>query len=371
MDMIDPWNFQDIKDYRKLMDEFGIKPFQSLIKDIPDPPLFMRRNIIFGHRDFERILRCIKEREGFCVMTGLMPSGKFHLGHAMLVQELIYYQKLGAKIYLCAADLEAYNVRRIPLEKLRKIAVEEYLLNYIALGLNPENCDFYFQSQRSKDFKKSNAYYRLIGLSARRVTFNEMEAIYGEITPGKMVSVLTQISDILHPQLPEFEGLKPVLVPVGIDQDPHIRLTRDIASRFSRSGEFQFILPSSTYHRFVPGLKGGKMSSSDPNSYITLTDSPESIREKIIKHAFSGGRGSIKEHREKGGIPEIDVCYNLLYMMFEPSDKRIREIYEEYKNGSLLTGELKEMTIEKISEFIEKHREKLESAKERLSEFLD
>jgi len=369
--MIDPWGSGEIKDYEKIMKEFGIKPFKPLLKNIPDPHLLMRRGIIFGHRGFEKILECIKTKKEFCMMTGLMPSGDFHLGHALLVQQIIYYQGLGARIFLCVADIEAYNMRRIGLEKLREIAIEEYLVNYIALGLKPKNCDFYFQSQRSKDFKKSNSYYRLIGMSSRRVTFNELSAIYGELTPGKIMSALTQVSDILHPQLKEFGGLKNVLVPVGIDQDPHIRLTRDIAGRFNRANEIKFSMPSTTFHRFMPGLKGGKMSSSDPNSYISMNDSPETIREKIMKHAFSGGRGSVKEHREKGGIPEIDVSYNLLYMMFEPDDKKIQKIYDDYKSGKMLTGELKEITIEKITKFLEKHRERREKAKDKIEMFLN
>ena len=367
---IDPWSSQPLRDYDKLIKDFGIQKFSPLIKKIPNPHMLMRRGVIFGHRDFERIVECMKSGKEFAMMTGLMPSGKFHIGHAMLADQIIYYQKQGARIFLCVADIEAYNMRKKPMEELRKIAIEEYLINYIALGLKPKRCDFYFQSDRSKEWKKSNAFYRLIGMISRRVTLAEMKAIYGELSPGKIVSVLTQVSDILHPQLPEFGGPRPVLVPIGADQDPHLRLTRDIAARFKGSEEFNFILPSSTYHEFMPGLKGGKMSSSDPYSYIALTDSPETVREKIMKHAFSGGRGSIKEHREKGGIPEIDVAYNMLYMMFEPDDKKIKQIHDEYKSGKMLTGELKEIAIEKITAFLLRHQEKREKARNLVGEFL-
>ena len=65
-------------------------------------------------------------------------------------------------------------------------------------------------------------------LLARHITFNEFKAVYGEINPGKMLSSLLQASDMLYPQLPEFEGECPIVIPVGIDQDPHIRLARDI-----------------------------------------------------------------------------------------------------------------------------------------------
>ncbi len=368
--VVDPWKSFEL-DYEKIMKEFGIKPFRPVAKELPEPHLLMRRGIVFGHRDFDTILNKIKRKKPFVMMTGLMPSGKFHIGHAMLAEQIIYYQKHGGRIYLCVADIEAYNIRRTSLEKLRKTAIEEYLLNYIALGLKPKNCDFYFQSNRSLDGRKASAYSGLIGRVSRRATFNELRAIYGELSPGKIISVFTQVADILHPELDEFEGIIPVLVPVGIDQDPHLRLTRDVAFRMKRSGEIDLIPPASTYHEFMPGLKGGKMSSSDPNSYIALTDDPKTVERKIMKYAFSGGRGSVKEHREKGGNPDVDVAYQMLYMMFEPDDKKIRRIHDDYRSGALLTGELKQYAIEKIAGFLEKHQTRMKKAKDRISEFLD
>ena len=253
---IDPWGSISIKDYRQLIKEFGIEDFGPFKGKLPNEHLLMRRGIIFGHRDFGRIAEAIKKKQKFVMLTGLMPSGKFHVGHKMLAEEFIYLQNLGAKIYVIVADIEAYNMRDKSLDEQRKTAIEEYLLNYIALGLKPKNCDFYFQSSRSADAKKSNAYYSLIGRVSKRATFNEMKAIYGELTPGKIMSVFTQVSDILHPELPEFEGKCPVVVPVGVDQDPHIRFTRDIAGRMNGNKEGNFIPPSSLYHKFMPGLKG-------------------------------------------------------------------------------------------------------------------
>ncbi|MFH1977736.1 MAG: tryptophan--tRNA ligase, partial [Candidatus Aenigmatarchaeota archaeon] len=325
MTKIDPWASETIKDYDRLIKDFGMQPFKPLLKKMVDPTLYMRRGVIFGHRDFDKILDAKKNKKDFAMLTGLMPSGKFHLGHKMVADQIIYYQNMGAKIFVCVADIEAYNVRGNSLEELRKTAIEEYLLNYIALGLKPKNCDFYFQSKRSEDADKSNAYYKLIQTIPKKTTFNEMKAVYGDLTPGKIISVFTQVADILHPELDEFGGQKPVIVPVGADQDPHIKLTRDIAARFNKSKDYKFFLPSSTYHEFLKGLKGGKMSSSDPYSYIALTDDAKTVKEKINKHAFSGGRETVKEHREKGGNPDVDISYQMLYFMFEEDDKKIKK----------------------------------------------
>lgn len=363
---VTPWEVTGEIDYDRLMKEFGIDPFAKFSKILPDNMLF-RRGTVYGQRDFERIAECIKNKKEFVMMTGLMPSGKFHFGHKSLVDQIVYYQSLGAKIYVAVADIEAYNTRNPNMEELRKIAIEEYLLNYIALGLKPQNCDFYFQSARSNDAKKSNAYYKLAGMCARHVTFNEMESVYGEISPGKMSSSLLQATDMLHAQLPEFGGPKPVLVPVGFDQDPHIRLARDISQRIK---EYDFVQLSSTYHKFAVGLKGGKMSSSDPTSYIALTDTPEEAATKIKKHAFSGGRATATEQKKLGADPDIDVSYQWLKEFFEPDDKKLRQIYDNYKSGTLLTGEIKEILIEKITAFLKEHQRKREQARKQVDKFL-
>jgi len=369
---IDPWGSGSVKDYGKLIKQFGIEDFKPLLPKIKDPMLTMRRGIVFGHRDFGRIMDAIGKRQKFVMLTGLMPSGKFHLGHKMVAEEIIYLQQKGARTYLLVADIEAYNMRSQKLEELRKTAIEEYLVNYIALGLKPKNTDFFFQSNRSSDPDKASAYYRLIGMVSKRTTFNEMRAIYGELTPGKIMSVFTQVADILHPQMPEFEGKCPVVVPVGVDQDPHIKLTRDIASRLKGNNEFDFIPPGSFYHEFMPGLKGvdTKMSSSDPLSFIALTDSPKEARQKIMKYAFSGGGNSVEEHRKKGGNTKVDIAYHMLYYMFEPDDRKLARIKQDYESGKMLTGELKQILVEKLTTFLEKHQDAREKAKDKVNDFL-
>jgi tryptophanyl-tRNA synthetase len=363
---VNPWEVEGEVDYKKIIDKFGVSPIKQL-PELFEKELLFRRKIIFAHRDIQKIAESIKDKKKFVLMTGLMPTGKFHIGHLILFQQILFYQKLGAKIYIAVADVEAYNARGQSLEESRKIAIDQYLTNYIALGLKPENCEIYFQSDRSKDAKISNAYYRLQNLFAKYVTFNEFRAIYGDISPGKMVSSILQSADMLHTQLPELEGTCPVIVPVGIDQDPHIRLTRDLAKRIK---DFKFVPVSSTYNLFMPGLGGGKMSSSDPTSYIALTDNPKEVETKIKKYAFSGGQATIEEHRSKGGNPDVDVSFQYLKFFFEPDDKKLQKIYEDYKSGKMLTSELKQILIEKINAFLKEHQAKKEKAKKELTRFL-
>ena len=282
---VTPWEVSGNIDYDKLIKDFGVRPLNHLPKAFNESLLF-RRKKIFAHRDYAQIIESIEKKKPFVMMTGLMPTGKFHIGHAILAQQFLFYQKKGAKLYIAVADIEAYNARGQSLEESKEIAIDQYVKNYAALGLKPKNCEIYFQSERSKDSKKSNAFYRLQNLLARHATFNEFKAVYGEISPGKMASALLQGSDMLAPQLNEFAGPIPTVVPVGIDQDPHIRLARDMSKRIKT---FKFKGLSSTYHHFVPGLGGGKMSASDPTSFIALTDYEKTVKTKVNKYSFSGG----------------------------------------------------------------------------------
>jgi len=362
--VFNPWEIEGDIDYGKLIKEFGI----SLMKDLPakfNEELLFRRGIVFAHRDIQRILEAIRDKKKFIMMTGLMPTGRFHLGHMIVAKQMVFYQNLGAKIYIAVADIEAYNARGQSLEESRKIA-EDYILNYIALGLKPSNCEIYFQSERNKDGKKANAYYRLQNLLSRHVTFNEFKAVYGDITPGKMLAALLQASDMLHVQLPEFEGPCPVVVPVGIDQDPHLRLARDISKRVKKFG---FVQLSSTYNIFLSGLKGGKMSASDANSFIAMTDSASEVKKKINRYAFSGGQPTLEEHRAKGGNPDVDVSFQYLKVL-EEEDEELERIYSEYKSGKMLTGELKKITIDKINGFLKEHQAKMNSAKKIIGKYL-
>ncbi len=364
-EVMNPWEVSGNVDYEKLIKEFGITPLREL-PEVFNKNVLFRRKIVFAHRDIQRILDAVKNKKRFVMMTGLMPTGKFHIGHMILAKQMIFWQNLGAKVYIAIADIEAYNTRGQSLEDSKKIAIDQYIKNYIALGLDLKNCDIYFQSDRSKDSKKANAYYRLASLASAHTTFNEFRAIYGDINPGKMVASLIQTADILHAQLPEFENKVPVIVPVGIDQDPHIRISRDISQKIK---SYNFIQLSSTYHLFAPGLKGDKMSSSDPTSYIALTDSKEEVKRKINKYAFSGGKDTTEEHRKEGGNPDIDVSFQYLKMLFEENDKKLQQIYGDYKSGKMLTSELKDYLIKKINSFLENHQEARKKAEKQIDKF--
>ena len=108
--VVTPWEVSGDIDYKKLITEFGLTPMETLPKAFADNLLF-RRKKVFAHRDFQKILAAIKEHKPFVMMTGLMPTGKFHIGHAILAQQMIFYQSLGARLFIAVADIEAVHAR--------------------------------------------------------------------------------------------------------------------------------------------------------------------------------------------------------------------------------------------------------------------
>ena len=222
---IDPWSSQQSTDYERITNNFGLSKID--ISKIPNPNLLHRRGIIFAHRDLDTILGRINLGEDFGVLTGLMPSGKMHLGHSMVINQVKWFQDQGGDVTVTVADLEALATRNVSLEEGRKIALSEYINNYAAMGLDPEKTNIYFQSMRP-------AVQRLGFTLGQKTNISEFEAIYGfsgETNLAHVQAPLVQAGDIVHPQLDEYGGLRPIVVPVGVDQDPHIRLTRGLVSK--------------------------------------------------------------------------------------------------------------------------------------------
>jgi tryptophanyl-tRNA synthetase len=356
---IDPWGDVEAGSYREKMEKFGIEPIDEVADRMPDQR-FIRRGIIFGHRGLNDYLDARDEGDEFAMMTGIMPSGVFHFGHKCVVDQIKMYQKMGADITIAAADIEAYNTREMSLEEARKLVIEEYLKNYAALGIDLEDIDFYFQSRAGNNHLARAATF------GRYLTQNEMESTYGSANPGKMSAAQVQYADILRPQFPENGGPKPTVVPVGVDQDPHIRLTREVARKYQ---DQDFRKPASTYNKFMRGLQGGKMSSSKPKSYIALTDSIEEAKEKIDS-AKTGGQDSLEEHREKGADIGEDMIFELLAFHLIEDDRELSRIRQEYESGEMLSGELKQIAKDRLEEFLVDHQEKREGAGPKVEQYI-
>jgi len=348
---LDPWGEFKVEDYEKLCRDFGIQLIKPLLHEFKDPPAFLRRAIVFGHRDLDIVLKAVKEHTPFAVMSGIKPTGDFHLGSLLTAKEIVYFQKLGGLAVYCIADIEAYEDNGMPFEVSKEIAVSN-IADILALGFDPKRGYIYRQSRERR--VKDLAY-----LFGRGVTLATMTAIYGDRHFGLYMSALIQVADILLPQLKDFDGPKPTLIPVGIDQDPHIRFARDVAHRFRES--LGFIPPAAIYHKIMRGLDGSpKMSKRSPLSYFTLNEDLDSVRWKLA-NAYTGGRATAKEQRELGGIPELCCIYELCAFHFVEDDSKLVEMYRRCKAGDVLCGECKAEVEEIVLGSLRRHQERRRS----------
>jgi len=222
---IDPWATEGVQNYKEICEKFGLETINP--NELPSPTHLHRRGIIFAHRNLDNVLEARNAGRPFGVLSGLMPSGQIHLGHKMVIDQARWYQELGGDVTITVADLEAHATRGLSLEACRKYAIDEYVTNYAGMGLDPDKTSIYFQSERP--------IVQKLGFTlGKKTNLSEMEAIYGfsgDTTLAHVQSPLVQAGDIVHPQMDEYGGLRPIVVPVGIDQDPHMRLTRGMVSK--------------------------------------------------------------------------------------------------------------------------------------------
>ena len=351
--IIDPWGSGLVEDYVKLIKDFGLEPFDQ--KTFKSPNRLMRRHAVFAGRDLKRISEVIKKKKPFYVLSGIMPSAeKIHLGNKAIIEQIKYFQDNGAKTYMVIADLESAAARGISLEEAKQRALNFHIPAYIALGLNPKKTTFYFQSENKEVMNMAYEF-------AKKITLAEFRAIYGTADPGRIMSAVTQVADILFPQLKQ---RMPGIVPVGIDQDPHIRLTRDVVKR--TASKFKFFPPSSVYNKYMPALDGAvKMSKSKPESNIDLPEDMNVV-EKKIKKAISGGRDTLEEHRKLGAVVEKCMVFELLKQHLVDDDKELKKIYNEYSSGRMSSSEIKQIAIQKMGIFMNNFTKNLEKARKKV-----
>jgi tryptophanyl-tRNA synthetase len=349
---VDPWGKTLVEDYSRLIRDFGMQPFD--IEQMKNPSVQMRRGTIFGGQDLNIIAKAIKNKKKFYCLTGIMPSAeKIHLGTAAVVDNVKYFQEQGAITYVLIADVESQAARGVPIDEGKKRALEFHIPAYIALGLDPKKTIFYFQSENKQ---VSN----LASVCSQKVTENEFRAIYGSVHPAKVMSAFTQMGDILHPQL---DTPMPGVIPVGIDQAPHIRMSRDIARRLKKN--YGFFPPAASYNKYTSALDGSfKMSKNESVGKIEIPEKDRKLLEKKLGKALTGGRVTKDEQKEKGGEPDKCITYEYCKNHFIKEDKPLADMYQECLSGKNLCGECKQKyLITYANKFYDDFDKKFEKAK--------
>jgi len=360
--VVTPWHVEGDIDYDKLIKQFGTQKISNdlllkLQKVTGEDHFMLRRGVFFSHRDLNLILENYEKGKDFFLYTGRGPSGHTHIGHLVPWVFAKWLQdKFNVNMYFQLTDDEKFFAKQdLSLDQTTNFAFEN-ALDFIALGFKPEKTKIIINTKNIKTL------YPIAAQVAKKINFSNTKAVFGFTND-------TNVGMIFYTSLqsaPCFIEDKQVLIPLGVDQDPHFRITRDIAPKINK------IKPSLIHNIMIPSLlgPGGKMSASDEKNTIYTTDSPEVVKKKINKYAFSGGQPDIDEHRKIGGNPDIDVSYQYLRIFFEPDDNKLKKIYDDYKSGKMLTGELKSILIEKINEFLSVHQQKREEARKNIDEYL-
>ncbi len=369
--IVTPWEVKGDVDYDKLIKEFGLSKINEKllerIKKHANGKLhhMLRRGIFYAHRDMKFILDEYEKGNKFFLYTGRAPSGHTHIGHLIPWLFTKWLQDVfDVELWFQFPDDEKFMFKKeLTLEDTKKYCYEN-MLDVIALGFDPKKTFFLVDTEHAKEM-----YIEAIKV-AKKITFSTVKSAFGFGNDTNIGSIFYTAMQAVPAFLPSIvHGKKmPCLIPHAIDQDPHFRVSRDVIPKLG------YYKPASIQCRFLPGLGGikedGKMSSSGGGKATIFTvDDAKTVKKKINKYAFSGGKDTVEEHREHGGNPDIDVSYQWL-LFLEEDDKKLKQIYDDYKSGKLLSGELKAILIEKLNTFLAEHQKKREEAKKRIDEFI-
>ncbi|RIA99591.1 hypothetical protein C1645_684766 [Glomus cerebriforme] len=363
-------------DYDKLIKEFGTKSIDAeLIKRFEmltgkKCHIFLRRGVFFSHREFNRILDRYEQKKPFFIYTGRGPSSSsMHLGHMIPFIFCKWLQEVfNVPIVIQLTDDEKFIFKpALTLEAVRQFAYEN-AKDIIACGFDPDKTFIFMNT----DYVGGPFYHNVIKI-ARGITTNQSKAVFGfndSDCIAKLHFVAIQAAPSFSNSFPQIFGTKsdvPCVIPCAIDQDPYFRLTRDVAQKL------KYPKPSLLHAKFFPALQGSrtKMSASNENSAIFMSDTPNQIKKKINKYAFSGGGDSAEEHKLNGGNPDVDVAYQYL-SVFLDDDEELDEIKKKYKSGEMMTGELKARCIQVLQKLINEFQQrKSEITDEMIQKYMD
>ncbi len=363
---VNPYEVKGEIDYEKLINEFGVKKITpDLLEEIKnlvgEVHPYLRRGIFFAYRDLKKVIDEYKKGNKFFLYTGCGPSGPIHLGHIATWRFTKWLQdKFDVELWFQFTDDEKFLYKDKSWEEIQRWT-KENMIDVIALGFDPKKTHFLL------DTKHAGIIYPEAVKVAKKITFSMIKGAFGFTDSNNIGSIFytaMQTVPVFLPNILKGED-RYCLIPMAIDQDPHFRISRDVIEKLGHKK------PAIIHSKFMPPLGGmeGKMSSSDVDKAILLTDTPEEVKRKINKYAFSGGRDTVKEHRKYGGDVEKDVAAQWL-KYFEEDDEKLEEIYSKYKRGELLSGEIKAILIEKINEFLAEHQKKRKEAEKMIDKFI-
>jgi len=296
------------------------------------------------------------------VLSGVRATGRLHLGNYLgAVKGMLELQNNSEyeTLYM-VADVHTITTP-YDIEELRKNR-REVIIDYLAAGLNPEKSVIFQQSEVPEHLELAFYFSSVVTIAKMQhlPTFKDKVKQYPEHATLALLNYpALMAADILV--------YKADLVPVGIDQEPHLEVAREIARRFNQDYGTDFPEPQrfATKGEYVPSLTGeGKMSKTVEGSFINLTDSLEEIKSKIARVPTDSGQGE----KIEGGVKSLFEFIEL----FEGKEKR--EEYEKlYTSFGVRYGDIKSELSEAIfNELkpVQEKRQELENNPEYVSKVI-
>lgn len=291
------------------------------------------------------------------VYSGIRATGRLHLGNYLgAVKGMLQLQEQYDCVF-SVVDLHAITTPYDPL--VLQSSVRDVVLDYLAAGLDPQKCLIEIQSHVPEHMEL--AYYLSTIYPVSRLedlpTYKDKKAQHPKyVNMGLLYYPVLMAADVLL--------YKGELVPVGIDQEPHLEVMREIARKFNAQFGETFPEPQrfKTTGEYVPSLTGqGKMGKSIEGSYISLGDNLETIKARLAKVPTDSGTLG-------GQIPQSGGVANLFTLMYLLGGKDMHHKYVlDYKDKKIrysdMKNELAEIIYKELMPFQEKRREFEENPK--------
>ncbi|KAK0517078.1 hypothetical protein JMJ35_000233 [Cladonia borealis] len=356
-------------DYDKLIDRFGSQRIDKAIlerfeKLTGKPPhRLLRRGIVFSHRDLNLILDKYEKGVPFFLYTGRGPSSdSMHVGHTIPFEFTKYLQDaFDVPLIIMLTDDEKFlHSPKLSLKECRRFALEN-ALDIIAIGFDPKRTFIFADTEFIYGGHGAAFGYNILEMG-KKTTNNQIKGTFGFNDTNNILEFAfpaTQSATSFASSFPFIFGSNPktvnkiaCLIPCAIDQDPYFRQCRDNAPRLG------LMKPALIHTVFLPSLRGSesKMSASDTDSSIFLSDTDNQIKKKIGK-AFSGGQDTREEHERLGGRTAVDVPFQYLTFFLE-SDEKLEEIRQSYESGKMQSGEMKATATKELQAYVSAFRER-------------
>lgn len=278
------------------------------------------------------------------VLSGIRATGRLHLGNYLgAVKGMLELQNNPEyeTLYM-VADLHAITTP-FSIDELRRNR-REVIIDYLAAGLDPDK-SILFQQADVNEHAELAFYFSSVTTIAKMQhlpTFKDKVKQYPEHATMALLNYpVLMAADILLYQSS--------LVPVGVDQEPHLEVTREIARRMNQDYGTSFPEPVrfATKGGYIPSLRGeGKMSKSVEGSFITLTDSLEEIRKKVRAVPTATEAGG----EMSGGVKAL---FEFIRILSSEENPRYKQFMSDFQAGTLRFVDLKDYVAELIFAEIE------------------